>query len=72
VTSPGGGRWHSATAMLAAVDRPSGSAGLAAPVRWPQRPGAAAPRVGSDSHLCQFDDPGHYFPGLIDFLTSLG
>jgi proline iminopeptidase len=23
------------------------------------------------SHLCQFDDPGHFFPGLIDFLTSL-
>ena len=23
------------------------------------------------SHLSQFDDPGHYFPGLIDFLTSL-
>jgi proline iminopeptidase len=24
------------------------------------------------SHLAQFDDPGHYFPGLLDFLTSLG
>ena len=23
------------------------------------------------SHLSQFDDPGHYFPGLIDFLQSL-
>ena len=23
------------------------------------------------SHLCQFDDPGHFFPGLIDFLKSL-
>ncbi len=23
------------------------------------------------SHLAQFDDPGHYFPGLVDFLTSL-
>jgi proline iminopeptidase len=23
------------------------------------------------SHLAQFDDPGHYFPGLLDFLTSL-
>ena len=23
------------------------------------------------SHLAQFDDPGHYFPGLIDFLASL-
>jgi proline iminopeptidase len=23
------------------------------------------------SHLAQFDDPGHYFPGLIDFLNSL-
>jgi proline iminopeptidase len=23
------------------------------------------------SHLAQFDDPGHYFPGLIDFLHSL-
>ena len=23
------------------------------------------------SHLAQFDDPGHYFPGLIDFLTAL-
>lgn len=23
------------------------------------------------SHLAQFDDPGHYFPGLIDFLRSL-
>lgn len=23
------------------------------------------------SHLAQFDDPGHYFPGLIGFLTSL-
>jgi proline iminopeptidase len=23
------------------------------------------------SHLAQFDDPGHYFPGLIDFLQSL-
>jgi proline iminopeptidase len=23
------------------------------------------------SHLAQFDDPDHYFPGLIDFLTSL-
>jgi proline iminopeptidase len=23
------------------------------------------------SHLAQFDDPEHYFPGLIDFLTSL-
>jgi proline iminopeptidase len=23
------------------------------------------------SHLAQFDDPAHYFPGLIDFLTSL-
>jgi proline iminopeptidase len=23
------------------------------------------------SHLCQFDDPQHFFPGLIDFLRSL-
>jgi proline iminopeptidase len=23
------------------------------------------------SHLAQFDDPGHYFPGLIEFLTRL-
>jgi proline iminopeptidase len=23
------------------------------------------------SHLAQFDDPGHYFPGLIDFLLTL-
>jgi proline iminopeptidase len=23
------------------------------------------------SHLAEFDDPGHYFPGLLDFLTSL-
>ncbi|HEY8317773.1 MAG TPA: proline iminopeptidase-family hydrolase [Amnibacterium sp.] len=23
------------------------------------------------SHLSQFDDPSHYFPGLIDFLTGL-
>lgn len=23
------------------------------------------------SHLAQFDDPGHYFPGLTEFLTSL-
>jgi proline iminopeptidase len=23
------------------------------------------------SHLSQFDDPEHYFPGLIDFLRSL-
>jgi proline iminopeptidase len=23
------------------------------------------------SHLAQFDDPDHYFPGLVDFLTSL-
>jgi proline iminopeptidase len=23
------------------------------------------------SHLAQFDDPGHYFPGLIDFLQSI-
>ena len=23
------------------------------------------------SHLAQFDDPQHYFPGLIDFLQSL-
>jgi proline iminopeptidase len=23
------------------------------------------------SHLAQFDDPGHYFPGLIEFLTNL-
>jgi proline iminopeptidase len=23
------------------------------------------------SHLAQFDDPGHYFAGLIEFLTSL-
>jgi proline iminopeptidase len=23
------------------------------------------------SHLSQFDDPGHYFPGLTDFLASL-
>ena len=23
------------------------------------------------SHLAQFDDPGHYFPGVLDFLTSL-
>ena len=23
------------------------------------------------SHLAQFDDPGHYFPGLLDFLGSL-
>jgi proline iminopeptidase len=23
------------------------------------------------SHLSQFDDPGHFFPGLVDFLTSL-
>jgi proline iminopeptidase len=23
------------------------------------------------SHLSQFDDPEHYFPGLIDFLHSL-
>ena len=23
------------------------------------------------SHLAQFDDPGHYFPGLIDFLTAI-
>jgi proline iminopeptidase len=23
------------------------------------------------SHLAQFDDPHHYFPGLLDFLTGL-
>ena len=23
------------------------------------------------SHLAQYDDPGHYFPGLLDFLQSL-
>jgi proline iminopeptidase len=23
------------------------------------------------SHLAQFDDPSHYFPGLISFLTAL-
>jgi proline iminopeptidase len=23
------------------------------------------------SHLSQFDDPGHYFPGLLAFLQSL-
>jgi proline iminopeptidase len=23
------------------------------------------------SHLAQFDDPRHYFPGLVAFLTSL-
>jgi proline iminopeptidase len=23
------------------------------------------------SHLSQFDDPEHYFPGLIEFLRSL-
>jgi proline iminopeptidase len=23
------------------------------------------------SHLAQFDDPGHYFPGLLDFLAAL-
>jgi proline iminopeptidase len=23
------------------------------------------------SHLAEFDDPGHYFPGLLDFLASL-
>jgi proline iminopeptidase len=23
------------------------------------------------SHLAEFDDPGHYFPGLLDFLSSL-
>ena len=25
----------------------------------------------SGSHLAQFDDPEHYFPGLIEFLRSL-
>jgi hypothetical protein len=32
---------------------------------------AAEDCVQEASHLSQFDDPEHYFPGLIDFLRSL-
>ena len=23
------------------------------------------------SHLCQYDDPGHFFPGLVNFLLDV-
>jgi len=35
---------------------------------WRPRGGRQCP---DGSHLSQFDDPQHYFPGLISFLQSL-
>jgi proline iminopeptidase len=42
-------------------------------LRWMsgQLPQGRYPHCPEGSHLAQFDDPGHCFPGLIDFLTSL-
>ena len=42
-------------------------------MRWMSRqlPRGRYLHCPNGSHLCQFDDPEHFFPGLIDFLTSL-
>ena len=42
-------------------------------MRWmsEQLPRGSYLHCPDGSHLAQYDDPGHYFPGLIDFLTSL-
>jgi proline iminopeptidase len=42
-------------------------------MRWmsEQLPQGSYLHCPNGSHLAQFDDPEHYFPGLIDFLTSL-
>jgi len=42
-------------------------------MRWmsEQLPQGSYLHCPDGSHLAQFDDPGHYFPGLIDFLKSL-
>jgi proline iminopeptidase len=42
-------------------------------MRWmsEQLPQGSYLHCPDGSHLAQFDDPRHYFPGLIDFLTSL-
>jgi proline iminopeptidase len=42
-------------------------------MRWmsEQLPHGSYLHCPDGSHLAQFDDPGHYFPGLIDFLRSL-
>ena len=43
-------------------------------MRWmsEQLPQGRYLHCANGSHLAQFDDPGNDFPGLIDFLTSLG
>ena len=42
-------------------------------LRWmsEQLPAGTYLHCPDGSHLAQFDDPSHYFPGLISFLTSL-
>jgi proline iminopeptidase len=42
-------------------------------MRWmaEQLPQGRYQHCPDGSHLAQFDDPDHYFPGLINFLTSL-
>jgi len=67
------------TADLASIDVPALVIGAAhdtmdpAHMRWMagQLPQGRYLHCPDGSHLAQFDDPGHYFPGLIEFLTSL-
>jgi proline iminopeptidase len=42
-------------------------------MRWmsEQLPQGTYLHCPNGSHLAQFDDPTHYFPGLIDFLNAL-
>jgi proline iminopeptidase len=64
---------------LESIDVPTLTIGAAhdtmdpAHMRWmaEQLPQGTYLHCPDGSHLAQFDDPGHYFPGLIDFLQSL-
>jgi len=64
---------------LAAIDVPTLVIGAThdtmdpAHMRWmsEQLPRGSYLHCPDGSHLAQFDDPGHYFPGLISFLQSL-
>jgi proline iminopeptidase len=67
------------TADLASIDVPALVIGAAhdtmdpGHMRWMagQLPQGRYLHCPDGSHLAQFDDPGHYFPGLIEFLTSV-
>jgi proline iminopeptidase len=67
------------SADLAAIDVPTLVIGAEhdtmdpAHMRWmsEQLPRGRYLHCPEGSHCAQFDDPQHYFPGLIDFLLSL-